>query len=294
MRNKDQHLVPQCYLKAWCDPKTPPNQEPYVWLHKKDGTEAKRKAPLNILCEPDYYTYQDTKGKRDLSLEDYLSNVEGHFARIRETIYTTNALPLGEDLHHFCRFVALMENRTKAQRDNMLPYFREMHKRTVVQEDAQRIQPTLSRQIEPFAKYGHHIMMLESLDSILSFLDRMSKTLLFAEEGASFITSDNPCVLFDEKTYRLPPFWRNPAYGSKSVELTLPLSPRILFLASWADFSGTIPVQADIVEQLNNRTRFNCYEQFVTHDGNVQPYWFDAGTEPQDSWENQQRRSTEN
>ena len=35
MEHKDQHFIPQGYLKAWCDPTTPEGQEPYVWRFTK-------------------------------------------------------------------------------------------------------------------------------------------------------------------------------------------------------------------------------------------------------------------
>lgn len=31
MKNKKQHVIPNCYLKSWCDPRTPAGQSPYIW-----------------------------------------------------------------------------------------------------------------------------------------------------------------------------------------------------------------------------------------------------------------------
>lgn len=289
MQNKVQHFVPSCYLKAWCDPRTPAQQTPYVWLHKKEERQARRKAPENILCETDYYTFQDAEGNRDLSWERYLSQIEGHFTRIREQIHLTRALPSGEDLDLLCLFIALMENRTKSQRANTLGFFQKLHDGAAEMEAANGTAPTLSHETKPYTKYGHLFMMLESLHTILGFLKRMSKALLFGQPGSPFITSDNPCVLYDPKAYQLPPFWRSPGYGMKTVELTLPLSPTVLFLASWSDIAGANQVRATVVEELNRRVRFMCHEYYVTHDGTTKDYWFDPGKEPDDSWEKQQK-----
>lgn len=49
--HKGQHFVPECYLKAWCDPACPTNYEPYVWLFDRDGSNAQNKAPFNIFKE---------------------------------------------------------------------------------------------------------------------------------------------------------------------------------------------------------------------------------------------------
>jgi len=79
MGNKRQHFVPTSYLKAWCDPNTPPGQTPYVWVHTADGSDKKRRAPENILSEADYYTFHKASGERDLFLERYLGSVESTF-----------------------------------------------------------------------------------------------------------------------------------------------------------------------------------------------------------------------
>jgi hypothetical protein len=68
-KHKKQHFVPQCYLKAWCDPTTPVDQDPYVWRFRKDGSDPRRKAPENIFHETDLYTIHRPGGGRDLVLE---------------------------------------------------------------------------------------------------------------------------------------------------------------------------------------------------------------------------------
>lgn len=45
VEKKQQHTIPQCYLKAWCDPRTPPGQHPYIWRISRDGSERREKSP---------------------------------------------------------------------------------------------------------------------------------------------------------------------------------------------------------------------------------------------------------
>ena len=53
---KNQHIIPQCYLKQFVDSKTPSDQEPYVWIFDKENKKGKKKAPKNILSKSDFYT----------------------------------------------------------------------------------------------------------------------------------------------------------------------------------------------------------------------------------------------
>jgi len=41
MKHKKQHIIPNCYLKSWCDPRTPAGQSPYNWRISRDGTKKK-------------------------------------------------------------------------------------------------------------------------------------------------------------------------------------------------------------------------------------------------------------
>src|SRR5712692_1636711 len=36
-KNKKQHVIPNCYLKAWCDPAMPAGQTPYIWRISREG-----------------------------------------------------------------------------------------------------------------------------------------------------------------------------------------------------------------------------------------------------------------
>jgi hypothetical protein len=42
--SKNQHIIPQCYLKQFVDPYTSPGQEPYVWIFEREPKRGKKKA----------------------------------------------------------------------------------------------------------------------------------------------------------------------------------------------------------------------------------------------------------
>src|SRR5258707_14478644 len=108
---KNQHYVPQFYLKEFVDPNTPSGQEPYVWVFSKDGKTRQRRAHKNILWETDLYTC-DVEGAKHYELERTLSKIEGDFAEIvRKKVKLR--LPLAAQEHDpLCRFVATMLQRT--------------------------------------------------------------------------------------------------------------------------------------------------------------------------------------
>jgi hypothetical protein len=119
MGHKRQHYVPLSYLHAWCDPKCPQGQAPYVWLTPVAGGPPKKKSPKKILRETDMYTVIGKNGERDLSMEQGLSRIEGKFARIRRD-KLDKRLPLSlEETAFVCMFVAAMFGRTKTYREHL-------------------------------------------------------------------------------------------------------------------------------------------------------------------------------
>ena len=118
MEHKNQHFIPKSYLSAWCDPNTPPQQTPYVWIFTKDGKQSDNKAPHNILYETDTYTIKSADGSRDLKLERGLCELESRFVHVRDKKICKEK-PLGQEEHFYlCAFMAAMLARTKAQREH--------------------------------------------------------------------------------------------------------------------------------------------------------------------------------
>src|SRR2546426_11068638 len=108
---KRHHYVPQCYLREFVDPKTPPGYEPYVWIFSKDGKKKEKRAPKNTFNQTDLYTVE-IRGQKNYAIETSLAQLEGRYAEIvRQKI--KNHLPLTEQEHVvLCAFVAAMMQRT--------------------------------------------------------------------------------------------------------------------------------------------------------------------------------------
>jgi hypothetical protein len=98
--------------------------------------------------------------------------------------------------------------------------------------------------------------------------------------GEYEISSTVLVTLGEENSYLLP-------YLSAKVEVTMPLTPRYaVFLSHDEKISGYRQLSERVVQEFNRRTRFHCDQWFVSWQGEVREEWFDAGTPPEDRWEN--------
>ncbi len=248
MKHRRQHSVPRCYLGAWADPSRPKGHAPFVWVFTKDGSSSRRKAPQNTFATGEPYTVQLPDGSRDLRIEHGLATVENEFARIRRKILDRHAFLSSEDKLWLSLFVASMNGRT----DAMFDLVRRVHGSLL--QDAQALQRELDqaspeRRKEMVKELTPRLpssdddgMTIKDLQSIVNspqkllfstivstespILNGMGIAVLDAPEGSSFITSDTPVVWVDPTAHARAPGVRHFGLGSRSVEVTMPISPK--------------------------------------------------------------------
>src|SRR5258708_7342346 len=115
MKQKRQHIIPKCYQKPWCDPATPTNLTPYIWMVSKDGQQKKRKAPEKAFVGTDVYTIMLARGERGLVIEDTLAKIESTFVNLIEhKVKKHYSLDL-QDKANLCILAAAMFSRVDAQ-----------------------------------------------------------------------------------------------------------------------------------------------------------------------------------
>lgn len=302
MKHGKQHFVAQCYLRAWCDPATPADQEPYVWRFSKDGTDARRKAPENIFHETDLYTITLPDGGRNLRLEYGLSQLESGFVKIRDAKLARQRRLDAREHVLLCAFVAAAHSRTPTQREHFAGFFGQVVAQvTEIQEWAKTATPAQRR-----AASGHPASDPErsfSLEEVQAVAERPLQTTLASmvraetpllaqldllvfttNDTPGFITSDNPCAWFDAEAYQRPPLYQGVGIAFPGIEITLPVSPRQLLVFHRRGPTGYVPVRERAVDEMNRRTRAYCAEYFVTNTNATRPIWFDPGEEPEDSW----------
>jgi len=270
---KKQHYVTECYLREFIDPNTPVGYEPYIWRFDKNGKSRRKKSPSNIFARTDLYTIKVTGEVKDYTIEMTLSKIESEYANIFQK-KIKKKLPLSEYEHIvLCAFVAITLQRTLRQKDNLEQFLGELidHGEKIAKHHGVK-----SKNVENLKKYkknAHKLSILDMLSEIIQLLLRMKVAFLCVDDsGSKFITSDDPCTLFNPKL-RWQRFY-GPGLGQKDVEVTLPLSPEIMLCLSWSNFRGYIEIKKSKIEDLNRMIRGHCYKYFISHTPKTKWIWF--------------------
>lgn len=305
--HKTQHWVPRSYLDAWRDPDTPVGQEPYVHVFSRDGQKHRRKAPANLFTERELYTIKLEDGGRDLRLEHGLSGLEDAFRRIRaDYIEPRRQLPLPRYVKLMI-FLAAMHARTPAMRDHHMKFWREVQdqgeqierwaKTATVQEKERAARASVrSSGTRSFGMDQVRAITASPMQSTLGpfisaeapLLLKMRCIVICTDTDPGFITSDHPVVWFDSEWHKKPPMFRSPSFSDPELEITMPLSPGQLLMMRHGKAEGAHRVEyfdldAEVVCDLNRRSRFSCTNEFVVRREHSDPRWFDPGVEPGDS-----------
>lgn len=270
---KKQHYVTECYLREFIDPNTPVGYEPYIWRFEKNGKNRKNKSPSNIFTSTDLYTIKIAGRAKNYAIETTLSKIESKYANIfRKKI--KKKLPLSEYEHIvLSAFVATTIQRTLRRKDNLEQFFDELinHGEKIAQHHG-----IVSKNVEHLKKYkknAHKLSILEILSEITQLLIRMNVSFLcVGNSGAKFITSDDPCILYNPKLQ-----WQRfqgPGLEQRDIEVILPLSPEIMLCLSWSNFRGYIEMKKSKIDDLNRMTRAYCYKYFISHTPKTKWIWF--------------------
>jgi hypothetical protein len=270
---KNQHVIPQCYLKQFVDPNTPADQEPYVWIFGRDSKKGKKRAPKNILTETDIYTFELRDAGKDYVLERTLAQIESDYASVFEESISRK-VPLDQKEHAIlCAFVAATLQRTMKQKRHIEDFYGRLKTMVEDMEKAHGIAPELSLQLAQEEEDAHKMMLILGLPYITSMLGKMNLAFLCADGRSSFITSDAPCSLFNPELQ-----WQRfygPGFGQKHVEVTMPLCPEICVLFSWANnVRGYLGIDQDMVHEVNRHVFGSSHEYFIANSPKLRRRWF--------------------
>lgn len=274
-----QHYVPQCYLREFADPKSLLNKEPFIWIFDKNGKNKRKDKVKNVLASNDLYTIK-IKGQKNYSIEETLANLEGKYAEVFRT-KIKNKLPLSEEDHIIlCAFVSVMLQRTLRHKNSVEMFYNELIDRTEDLEHMHNAPPKESLKLKRQQEDTHKLGVVQMLPDITELLLKMSVAFLCAQGNAKYITSDDPCNLFNPDLQ-----WQRfygPGLGQKNIQLTIALSPRITLCMSWSPLKGYISQNKHMVEEMNRMTVGHCYKYFVSHSPVLQKRWMRAY--PKDFW----------
>jgi hypothetical protein len=293
MKYKKQHYIPQSYLKSWCDPNIPDGYDEYVWMFSGDGESVKRRNPQNIFYESDMYTIVDENGNRILDIEHGLSGLEGKFALIRDNKLASHQKFSLEERYYILIFVAAMHNRTVAIKDQLSSEWGKVvelgNKLKQSYENGTPEQrkalesigalnnngPSLTLdEVEKIHQKPMQTIMIPRINAEFNLYKKMHLSILNTDDEVGFITSDDPCVWFDPKAYKRPPFHRSVGLGYRSVEVTMPISPNQAILISHTPLPTYLNVDMGIVDNFNRKTRFHADKYYVVNRNYKNDYWF--------------------
>jgi hypothetical protein len=304
-KNKSQHFVPRVYLGAWTDPETPAQMDPYVWIFERKSREGRRKAPVNIFEETDFYTTEGADGERDLRVEEALNRIETRFVKARQKIEKHQRLSAREHVD-LVAFVAAMEGRTKAQRDHQRRQWGEVKEKmdlmidadarlTPDQRRARRSAPSVPGEdsggtyedVERFLTYPMRVVVPAMIEAMAPILAMMHWMIFETDDPIGFITSDAPCVIVDPAAYRRGPMYRGAGLGYQTTEVSMALSPRQLVAFTHHDgCDGYFGSDRQILDEFNRRAWMRSYEHYIVRKNETLDAWFEKREDPPDSWEN--------
>jgi hypothetical protein len=126
------------------------------------------------------------------------------------------------------------------------------------------------------------------LEASLSRFFEMEVAILCTSDRVGFVTGDQPCVWTDPEAYKRPPAYRGFGLSSKSIEVTMPISPtQCLLITHSPHMRGFIDLSSAELDEINGRHINACRDAFVARRNELRPAWFAKHPLPEDAWENQ-------
>jgi len=287
--HKNQHWIPQSYLKAWCDPT---HRNKVIHIYKRDGTYDRWRPPSRIFSANDLYTIR-SNGERDLVTERLLNRIEDLFLKRLKRLVRGEALTPGHQAA-ISLYVATMRNRSPRARDHWQSFkdrvvavgneMEQAHRRATPEERARMqaasrvgmisrgpsitLDEARAAATEPFG-----VWLLRYIRTEAEVLEQLDLLILEAPQGIGFITSDNPVVWYDSNRPRDKQ--GRVGLGYAGVEVTMPLSPRLCALFSHSGQSGRGGIGQRFVDEINARTIAFCDECFVANSSELVVDWIE-------------------
>jgi hypothetical protein len=284
----NQHFVTEFYLKAFCDPVRSPRHGASVWEVDMLAGSVRRKPPKRVATERDYYSFIDPTGEINHQIEEMLSAVESRAAPLVAKLQLTKLDLTEEERSGVAVFVAFLMVRVPAIRGyieeawgklgesllRLSARHPEHFKQTMTKALTAAGQPPLSKAetermrqlaLDPAKHFtikgrpeASLAQALEMVIRIAGLLFEMRWELLAVTGSERLITGDMPVT------------WRDPTgpkafgagLGMPGVELSLPLSPSVCFVASWKGRPGVSVIRQDRVRDLN-RERVRHADRFI-------------------------------
>ena len=284
---KNHHLLPRFYLSGFCNPNIhkAENHERdrsrcRVWVHDKEADEGqtpiRQRGVKNLSVKRHYYSVDTVNGVQDAKPERVLADVEGGAAAI------IRSLRYGSKLHPqqkatLAIFMALMKFRVSSYRifsrvhvarnedrirASAFPSAETLAKDLRSAGHAAAEDPELVERIWQEIRSGERELNLTKNHDIQHMFQHSHKvakvlfdsdwTLAWAPNGTSFVTSDDPVLILDEKLKAPKSFIGEVGFASPHSTKVLPLKQDVcLIVGSGAHEIRHGEIDRDGVRHLN-------------------------------------------
>jgi Protein of unknown function (DUF4238) len=237
------------------------------------------------------YTQINSSGERDLRIENIFSDYEGRFQKIKKDKFE-KTLSLTDTEHlDLCRFVAIQSSRTRSHLDHITSQWKrplEMGEQLLRQmnENPKKFEllPSFSdsdqknqfsiEQIREIVNNPVGTIMISSIDHLVARFFQMDYSLLIANENDTFITNDSPVIWNDPEQNIYPPSFRRLGLLSKTIEICFPISPKYCLLLNWQGVNGYIPINHEMVSNMNQTIRTFASKYFISNKNHTDEHWF--------------------
>ena len=283
---KDQHFLPQFYLRQFVDPDTPAEQEPYVWLFEMSKRRWRRRSPKNVASLRHYYAYRDEEGQVINVIEPNLATIETLGATLIRKLENREKLTEREQLH-FSLFIALLTVRTPQHREltqrflkhkggdvitTLIQYWREHPEEYEASRHnyQEKTETNFDLKVDDIAQHAPELIPDDagvlgySLMPALGLTVRlmgMTWRFYFTENEDRLIICDHPGDFalpeeVSEESFR--------GFFTKDAEFHVPLTPNLIFAAHDDGFDrafGGLLTREDVARM--NRRMTRRAEQFI-------------------------------
>jgi len=265
-RVKQPHYIPRkSYLEYFTDKS---RKKPILWafmdkqafIKDIDGCKPKTITPLNFCKEHHMY---EAPGLPINALEKLLASIEQNYKRALEDKILKRQKLSEKDRQAVTDFISTLEMRTPAARDNIHNFLDKALKqvKSLEQQYMKGKKSNLHRQLVQLKEQNlafTRSILTSWLVNRWGFSDFVFLFVQFEGEDQFFVTSDFPVCLVDftlmNSFYGVPP-------SSPTLELTIPLTPKVALLGNNIGVNGYRDIDFNFVREINNRTimRSNNY-----------------------------------
>jgi len=264
---KKHHYLPQFYLDRF---KIIPQQGKYAHIYRIEKSalpKAMSTAIKDTGCKRDYHTLDFDKKDRDRqTVEKVLSKIESNQAYLISSI-CENVQISEEYKFPLAEFITTMRFRVPSFKRNIESSLKSVVKSTFkilmhqgkFSQPPRELEAVIQEQGYDFLKVRvsnwkilQHMFEMAFQSENATILEKMKFQLVMAPEGHQFITGDSPVALYHPDYDSIKPYGVGPAF--KEVELTLPISKKLLIKLSWDSDEGILNANEKEVHEYNRRT----------------------------------------